>query len=40
MISDINEFIRHCVERNKNTLGETSLAIIPEGPYVVPRLQD
>jgi nickel-dependent lactate racemase len=40
MISDINEFIRHCAQRNKNTLGETSLAIIPEGPYVVPRLQD
>ena len=40
MISDVNEFIRHCVQRNKNTLRETSLAIIPEGPYVVPRLQD
>ena len=40
MISDINEFIHHCAQRNKNTLGETSLAIIPEGPYVVPRLQD
>ena len=40
MISDVNEFIRQCVQRNKNTLGETSLAIIPEGPYVVPRLQD
>lgn len=36
IIDDLNEFISSRVERNYRELGESSLAIIPEGPYVVP----
>ena len=36
VIENLDEFVRSRVINNLNALGESSLAIIPEGPYVVP----
>ena len=38
VLTNLNEFVRSRVERNFELLGEASLAVIPEGPYVVPTL--
>ncbi|OUT76565.1 MAG: hypothetical protein CBB82_07430 [Betaproteobacteria bacterium TMED22] len=36
IIRDLNEFVRSRIIKNLDVYGESSLAIIPEGPYVVP----
>jgi len=35
LIDSVEETLRHCIERS----GDNALAIIPEGPYVVPYYQ-
>ena len=39
IIRDLNEFVESRVIKNLDLFGESSLAIIPEGPYVVPTLK-
>ena len=36
LIDSIDETVRHCVESGKDKDGGSSIAVIPEGPYVVP----
>ena len=38
VIDNLDEFVRSRVINNLESLGEPSLAVIPEGPYVVPML--
>ncbi|MDC1311574.1 nickel-dependent lactate racemase, partial [Burkholderiales bacterium] len=38
IIENLDEFVRSRVVNNLNAFGKSSLAIIPEGPYVVPTL--
>ena len=38
IIDNLDEFVRSRVLNNLELYGEPSLAVIPEGPYVVPTL--
>jgi hypothetical protein len=38
IIRNLDEFVESRVLKNLDLFGESSLAIIPEGPYVVPIL--